>query len=252
MKTLLAVSLLLLSAAIGAAQTPVKLVDHLNKAVVLLYQQTEDGGQRMLCTGTAYRVIDKGYRFVTASHCVEGDTTAEEQENKFFITLDANGSKTFIPAKLIEAGDRQAGDDFAILEVTTEAKFDVIPLGDYSKVSLGENVANISSPLGLGKQYFTGFVSSLALDRPKLDAGDVTWHDVALVKIGGGPGSSGSSIVSVEQGAIIGILVGEFTHGELGHIVLPVSQFKAFEEKVDAKSYKKRPPKMKLLLNLFG
>jgi len=215
-------------------------VSHVYNSVVLLYSQSEDGGQHMRCTATAYRALDKnaGYRFASASHCVPGTNAREQQTIKYFITTDSVGSKTFIPAVLIAAGDKSIGDDFSIFEVKTDLKFDVMPLGDSDKVILGEKVIDVASPFGLGKQYFEGYVSMLLLDRPPLDAGDVQWTNVMLVFIGSGPGSSGSAVISEDQKAIIGFLVGG-VNANIGAIVVPVSKFKAFENAVNNGTYKK-------------
>lgn len=224
-------------------------IEHLNKAVVTLYSQDEQGGMKMDCTATAYRKTLNVYRFASAAHCVEGDDDVDQQDQKFFITLDNTGTKTFIPAKLIRAGDKMRGDDFSIFEVTTDASFDVVSLGDEKVLHLGDKVYNISGPLGLGKQYFEGYVSSAPLDRPKLNAGDVQWRGSYLVSIGGGPGSSGSVIV--KYNLIVGFFVGSFNSPGIGHIIIPVSQFKTFETMVDGKTYKKEPKK-NFFLNLFG
>lgn len=216
-----------------------KLIQHVDKSVTLLFSQNDDGGMRMRCTATAYRKTDKGYRFVSAAHCVDGKTESEQADVHYFVSADDAGNKTYIPAKLLAAGDKMIGDDFSIFVVESTDVFEIVSLGDNTTLALGAPVVNIASPLGLGKQLFTGYVSSTHVDRPSFDAGDVKWRDVMLVVGGGGPGSSGSSIVSVEQEAIVGFLVGEFTEGQLGMIVVPVSKFKTFEGKVDDGSYKK-------------
>lgn len=245
-KSLLLSSLLLLLLAKPAqAEKKAEFAQHVYNSVVLLYSQTEDGGMKMHCTATAYRVVtdligSKKTRFVSASHCVSGENSVEQKQTKFFITADAEGEKTFIPATLVEAGDRKVGDDFAIFEVQG-AQFDSIPLGDSDKIRMGDSVLDVASPLGLGKQYFEGYVSSIHLDRPPLDAGDVQWTNVMLVEIGGGPGSSGSSIISLDQHAIVGFLVGAFSGGNIGAVCIPVDKFKAFEAAVDKGIYKKTP-----------
>jgi hypothetical protein len=215
-------------------------VQHVYDSVVLLYGQDESGGMRMHCTATAYeQLADKsGYRFATASHCVSGKTEKEQKAQKYFVTTDDAGAKTFIPAVLIEAGDKIVGDDFAIFEIKTALSFTTTPLGDSNKLSLGNRVINVASPFGLGKQYFEGYVSNLKLDRPPLDAGIVRWSDVMLVEIGSAGGSSGSAIISEDQHAIVGFLVGG-TNTTIGAIIIPVSRFKTFEASVKAGTYHK-------------
>lgn len=246
----LAIALMFAQAAYG--QQPNKpLKEKVYDSVALLYTQDESGGMHAACTATAYRKIDGGYRFASAAHCVKGDDDDDQKQEKFFLTSDKKNEKNFISANLIEAGDKNAGDDFSIFEVKTAEVFEVTPLGDDSKLISGERVVDVAAPLGLGKQYFEGYVSAPKLDRPAIDADEVKWQNVMLVEIGGGPGSSGSAIVDVQQEAIVGFLVGHFNNAEVGFIVVPVSQFKAFEAKVDAKTYKKKPTK-KFIFSLFG
>jgi hypothetical protein len=212
-------------------------------SVVMLYRQSESGDMKMTCTATAYREIPGGYRLASASHCVEGKTQIARKQNKYFVTLDETGEKKFMPAKLIDAGNKQEGDDFSIFEVKTSTHIDVLPLGDSSNLVAGDQVVSVAAPLGLGKQYFVGYVTIPTLDRPSLDAEDVKWTDVIVIHIGSGPGSSGSAVVSEDQKAIVGFLVGHFG-ADVGAIVVPVKKFKAFEEAVDKGTYKhKSDPK---------
>src|SRR5208337_1734397 len=215
-------------------------VQHVYDSVAALYIQTESGGMDMKCTATAYEKLadSSGYRFVSASHCVEGKTDKEQKAQKYYITLDESGEKTFYRAILIETGDKTIGDDFSIFEVKATKVFAISPLGNSSIVKVGDKVINISSPLGLGKQYFEGYVSNLHLDRPPLNAGEVKWTDVMLIEIGGGPGSSGSAIISEEQHAIVGFVVGT-TGANVGLVILPADKFIAFEKAVKAGTYRK-------------
>jgi len=240
----LAVSLLLTPSVY--AQTRAQFVQKVYNSVALLYGQTEDGGMKMKCTATAYRKLDKGgYRFASASHCVDGDSDTKQKQGKYFVTFDDEGAKTFIPATLVEAGDRNVGDDFSIFEVKTDLAVSVTPIGDSDKIVTGDEVINVSSPLGLGKQYFQGYVSNALLDRPPLDAEEVQWTNIMMVYIGGGPGSSGSAVVSEKQQAIIGFVVGHFNSGNIGMICVPASKFLAFEKAVDNHTYKKTPVEKK-------
>ncbi len=233
--------------AVDHQESKQEFVQRVYSSVVLLYGQTEDGGMRMHCTATAYKRVEKDgvkkTRFVSAAHCVEGDSDEEQARGKYFITSDSLGDKTFIPAKLVRAGDKMKGDDFSIFEVEGD-KFSVVSVGDSKVLKVSDEVVDVSSPLGLGKIYFSGYIGSTHIDRPPLDAGEVQWNNVMIVEIGGGPGSSGSAVVSVEQKAIVGFVVGQFKGGNLGMVVIPVDQFKVFESAVDAGTYKKTPKKV--------
>ena len=252
MRKLLAVAALALALLIApqarAQKAPAPVTTSLNQnvydSVVLLYLQDSAGDMRMACTATAFDSrpsTDQSksvYRFVSAAHCVEGNDDAQQKLQKFYISSDANGEKSYLAAKLIEAGDKTQGDDFSLFEVTTATKFVVTPLGDETTLKSGDNVVNVAGAMGFGKQFFQGYVSEVHMDRPPLDAGVVQWTDVMLVEVGGGPGSSGSAIVSTDQKAIIGFLVGD-AGVDVGKICVPVSKFKKFVSLVDSGKYKK-------------
>jgi S1-C subfamily serine protease len=230
-------------------------IDHLYNSVALLYTQTEAGDMRMTCSVTAFAVKPEVpakqdgkelaatgsfvYRFVSAAHCVEGSNDKQQKLQKFYITTDSKGTKAYLPAKLIETGDKATGDDFSLFEVTTAEKFEVTPLGDSDKLVYGDSVIDVSGALGMGKQFFEGYVSETHLDRPPLNAGTVQWTDIMLIQIGGGPGSSGSAIVSTTTNSIVGFLVGKDPNGDNGFICVPVAKFNAFVKAVDAGTYKK-------------
>ena len=224
----------------SVAQAHKEFVQEVYNSVVLLYGQDESGGMKMTCTATAYeQLVDKsGYRFVSAAHCVSGKTDKEQKAQKYYITTDNAGEKVFLGAVLIEAGDKSIGDDFSIFEVKTTRVFSTIPLGNSESLTVGDKIINVASPYGLGKQYFEGYISNIKLDRPPLDAGQVHWTDVMLIEVGSAGGSSGSAIISEDQRAIVGFLVGG-TQSTIGAICIPVNRFKDFEKAVKAGTYKK-------------
>jgi S1-C subfamily serine protease len=238
--------LFVLSLFVSAVKAQTKTFNHqVYDSVALLYTQTVSGDMKMTCTVTTFSSKPEAapstktvYRFVSAAHCVEGNDDKAQKLQKFYISADNAGQKDYLAAKLVEAGDKHQGDDFSLFEVTTTDKFTVTPLGDDSSIDIGSPVVNVAGPLGLGKQFYQGFVSELHLDRPPVDAGQVLWTDLMLVQIGGGPGSSGSAIVSVDQKAIIGFLVGS-APSDIGKLCVPVAKFKAFIKAVDAGTYKK-------------
>ena len=226
-------------------EVPKVQIDHLYNSVALLYTQDAAGDMRITCSVTAFSTKpsttagQSDYRFVSAAHCVEGSSDKQQKLQKFYITTDTKGAKAYLPAKLIETGDKAVGDDFSLFEVTTAEHFEITPLGDSDKLVYGDTVIDVSGALGMGKQFFEGYVSETHLDRPPLNAGTVQWTDIMLIQIGGGPGSSGSAIVSVPQNAIVGFLVGSDGEGDIGKICVPVAKFAAFVKAVDAGTYKK-------------
>lgn len=210
-------------------------------ATALLYAQTEDGGFKMMCTATAFEKKGKMTRFVTAAHCLAEDDTAHErvevEKTNWFITFDEPHNKNLMEAKVVAVGYQHRGDDFAVVEVELPKDVPLIPLASHDPV-LGENVSNFASPLGLGKQLFRGHVSMEALDRPVI-ADSINWKGATLLQMSSGPGSSGSSIVSLQQKGIVAFLVGTIQfRGSPNIVAIPVSKFRAFWTDVQAGKYK--------------
>jgi hypothetical protein len=247
MRTLLALLLALsLSLPTLAQPAPVNqaLASRAVRSVALLYSQDSSGTMRMHCTVTAYDKSDGGYKFATAAHCMGDDDKAHQKvvdtdDIPFYVTFDERGDKTFYPATVKAVGYQSRGDDLAVVHVQTKADWPTIPLGDEGKVDVEKPettaIINVASPLGLGKQMFRGHISSVYLDRPIIQ-GDINWKGTMLLSIQVGPGSSGSAVISEDQEAIVGILVG--TIGGSNVIGIPVSRFKKFEKEVKDGDYK--------------
>lgn len=210
-------------------------------ATALLYGQLDNGTMRMFCTATAFERNKNVYRFVTAAHCVSEDDVVHDRtsvaQNNWYVTFDEPDRKDFYPAKLLGVGYQHRGDDFAVLEVTLNRVVPTIALAA-NDPSLGEDVSNIASPLGLGKQLFRGHVSMAKLDRPVIE-GDINWRGTTLIQMSAGPGSSGSSVVSRSQKGIVAFLVGTIGfRGSQNIVCIPVSKFKKFWTEVQADKYK--------------
>lgn len=212
------------------------------KAVGALYAQDMSGGMRMRCTMTAFEKVETGYLFATASHCVGNDDVERERSatsaETFYMTFDEprSISKVFHPAKLRWSGYQSRGEDLAVFFVASKDDWNTIPLGDEKTLLDGAEYVNIASPLGLGLQTFHGIISKIYLDRP-VTQGTINWRGtMVLQQAGVNGGSSGSAIISTEQNAIVGFLVGSIDGGTI--IAMPVSRFKAVDKAVKEKKYK--------------
>lgn len=218
-------------------------VEQAKRAVGLLYSQDEAGGLHMRCTATAFEAVKgEGYNFVTAAHCVGSDDTQKERsaspyDTSFFITFDERGAeKKFYPAAPAFVGYQSRGEDFAVFSVKTKETWPTVALGDEKAIADGAAYWNIASPLGLGRQVFDGVVSSVYLDRPLIQ-GDINWKGtLVLQQTGVNGGSSGSALISKDQRAIIGFLVGAVGGSTI--IAIPVSRFKSVYSAVLDGKYK--------------
>jgi len=218
--------------------------DYVNKTLMpstaLLYSQTESGSMEMRCTATAIGQDEKNYTFVTAAHCGCKDNTDKNSVSPekafFFIAPDIAGNKIYLKASPAGCGYRTKGDDFFLLTVDKTVTFPIIPLGNNPK--LLDQVINIGGPLGIGKQVFLGSVSSPDIDRPIVEPdSNIEWsHAVLLQEFGINGGSSGSSVVCLDQHAICAFVVGTIAGTNM--VALPVSRLKTFQEKLADKSYR--------------
>lgn len=231
-----------------------KLVERVKASVAILYSQDSSGGLNMHCTVTAVEQLTKesvvddkktkvitGYHFITAAHCIGPDDTSKERAadtktTPFFITYDQTAVKTFHAAHPVFVGYQSRGEDFAMFRVNTSEDWATTPLGDEKKASDGDEIINVSAPLGLGKQVLVGSISSVFLDRPLIQ-GDINWTGTITLSLPGvNGGSSGSAIVSEEQKAIVGFLVG--TVGGETIVAIPVSRFISVRKAVEAGKYR--------------
>ena len=224
-------------------QSPVQKLDReyvktLYSATGLLYGQDEAGTMQMRCTVTAIQKDDTGYIFVTAAHCACNDDsdkhTVSPEKTYFFITADESVSKDFMRATPVGCGYRHRGDDFALFHVDTTKNFPMVDIGKDPEVL--DEVVNVASPLGLGKQVMLGNISSNVLNRPVI-SDDINWEGVLLLQMFGvDGGSSGSSLVCVDQRAICGFIVGSIDKSSM--TAMPVSRFVKFWAAIKANDYK--------------
>ena len=227
-----------LSAQVSSHGTTEDFVAHtLSPATVLLYSQDESGGMKMRCTATAIEKLANGYEFATAAHCGCRDSvskkTVSPEKTFFYITRDEPKDKTFTKVDIVGCGYRHNGDDFMLLDVETTQTFPVVKLG--SDPTVLEQVVNVASPLGLGKQVFLGSVSAPKVERPIVQ-GDINWTGAVLLQMFGvAGGSSGSSVVCLGQQAICAFIVGG---SESMVTALPVSHLLDFRRKVKNGEYK--------------
>jgi S1-C subfamily serine protease len=88
-------------------------------------------------------------------------------------------------------------DDLAVLKVSAPSKLTVAPLGDSSKLQVGQEVLVIGNPLGITQTVTSGIIS--ALDRAVSTIPDAIQTDAAI-----NPGNSGGALVDL-QGNLVGI-----------------------------------------------
>lgn len=190
------------------------------KSVFLLYTKDMSGNMQFDCTATAIG----DHQFLTASHCVTISRGPKLIVNPaIFYLTDDGADSTYTRAEVIGYGNQDEGMDFALLSSKLDAP--AAKLGDEHSCAKGDDVFNVSGAAGYGIQFFKGYVSSTAIDRPIASPEEhINWNGYMGVIMHAAGGASGSAILN-QKGEIIGILVG--TIGGNLTVACPISRFNA-------------------------
>jgi S1-C subfamily serine protease len=169
------------------------------RGVVFIQAQgvTTDSGspfgapQQGTATGSGF-VVDEDGTIVTNAHVVEGADKVEVRfdENGEFINADVKGVDT--------------STDVAVLKIDPSDVDNLtpIPLGDSSKLQVGDPVIAIGNPFGYSRTVTTGIVSGL--QREIQAPNGFTIPDVIQTDASINPGNSGGPLLDA-NGRVIGI-----------------------------------------------
>ncbi len=149
-------------------------------AVVQINVKTAQGGG--LGSGV---IIDPRVYIITNNHVVQGAQSVE---------VVLYGGQTF-PGRIVGT---DPPDDLAVVQISPpKADLTVAPLGDSSKLRVGQEVLAIGNPLGITQTVTNGIVS--ALNRMVGTIPDAVQTDAPI-----NPGNSGGALVDL-RGELIGI-----------------------------------------------
>jgi S1-C subfamily serine protease len=174
-------------------------------------------------------IIDRSGHVLTNFHVIDGARRLE-------VTL-ADGSKW--PAQPIGA---DPSNDLAVIKIDAPAeKLTVIPLGDSSKLIVGQKVLVIGNPFGFERTLTVGIVSSLGrsirADNGRLIRG-IIQTDAAI-----NPGNSGGPLLN-SSGEVIGVSTAIFSPsgGSVGvGFAVPINTAKRIIPELINRGYVARP-----------
>jgi putative serine protease PepD len=187
-------------------------------------------------SGSIYKTSSTSSYIITNNHVIESAVTSGSIRVEF-----ADGSDI---AATIVGRDRVY--DIAVLLVK-KGNLPVISIGDSSKVSVGDEVLAIGSPLGLANTVTQGIIS--ALNRPVTagTADSVSYVNAIQTDAAINPGNSGGALVD-SQGRIIGVnsaiatLSSGGTSGSIGlGFSIPINEAKRVIEEIIATGKSTRP-----------
>ena len=172
-------------------------------------------------SGWVYKSNGSSSYIVTNNHVIEAAATSGTITVEF-----SNGDQ--IDAKIV---GRDKAYDVAVLQIN-RGNLAALNLGDSTKLTVGEPVMAVGSPLGLASTVTTGIIS--ALNRP-VSAGSVgaeSFVNAIQTDAAINPGNSGGALVNA-QGQIIGVnsaiatLSSGGTSGSIGlGFAIPISEAK--------------------------
>ena len=187
-------------------------------------------------SGSIYRTNSTSSYIITNNHVIESAVTTGTIKVEF-----ADGSD--VPATIV---GRDRVYDVAVLLVR-KGNLPVIAVGDSSKVSVGDEVLAIGSPLGLSNTVTQGIVS--ALNRPVTagTADSFSYVNAIQTDAAINPGNSGGALVD-SRGRIIGVnsaiatLSSGGTSGSIGlGFAIPMNEAKRVIDEIIATGKSTRP-----------
>ena len=211
--------------AIAAAVTP---------SVVSIAVTTRTGGGTG--SGSIYKSTSTESLIITNNHVIEEAVTSGTIEVELL-----NGD--ILPATIV---GRDIAYDIAVLRVKT-GNLPVVKVGDSAKVSVGDPVIAIGSPLGLASTVTSGIIS--ALNRPVLTGSDGLESYVNAIQTDAAinPGNSGGALVDA-SGKLIGVnsaiatLSSGGTSGSIGlGFSIPINEAKRVVDEIIATGKSTRP-----------
>jgi putative serine protease PepD len=187
-------------------------------------------------SGSIYRSTANGSFIITNNHVIEDAVTNGTIKVEF-----TNGDQ--VNATIV---GRDPMYDIAVLSIRT-GNLPTIALGDSSKISVGDPVLAIGSPLGLASTVTSGIIS--ALNRPVTTGslGSESYVNAIQTDAAINPGNSGGALVDA-QGRIIGVnsaiatLSSGGTSGSIGlGFSIPINEAKRVIDEIIATGKSTRP-----------
>lgn len=187
-------------------------------------------------SGSVIRTSSTSSYILTNNHVVELATTGGT------IKIELSNGDT-IDAKLV---GRDTNYDLAVVQVQ-QGNLPVITFGDSSKVSIGDPVVAIGSPLSLASTVTSGIIS--AINRPVTtgNVGSESYIDAIQTDAAINPGNSGGALLD-SSGRIIGVnsaiatLTSGGATGSIGlGFSIPINQAKRISDEIIATGKSTRP-----------
>jgi Do/DeqQ family serine protease len=183
------------------------------------FQGPQENNRREVEAAGSGVIVDVAGGYILTNHHVI------ENADKITVTLVDNRSLT---ARIVGS---DKGSDLAVLKVTGDDLADM-PLGDSSKLRVGDYVVAIGNPFGFSNTVTSGIVSALGRSGINRDA----YEDFIQTDASINPGNSGGALVNL-NGELVGInsAIISRTGGNIGiGFAIPVNMVRSIMEQLIA------------------
>lgn len=173
------------------------------------------------CTATVFASQDGDYLAITAGHCFDWN---EVRQGNYYVAdlIDDKPVLHHVAVHKFENDDRY---DFGIVAFHSYRDYPAIQLNrkDDGAPAIGTEVLNVNFALGITKQIQTGKVVS-GLIGP----GESVYVKGArrryLLNLAAGPGASGSALVDLSTGRIVGLVEAYFPGTQMPMLAIPTGE----------------------------
>ena len=189
-------------------------------------------GRGGAASGSGFVISDEGF-IVTNAHLVEGS-------DRVRVRFGEPGEDESIDARVVGT---DPSTDIAVLKVDVDAdRLDPLPLGDSSKLEVGDPTVAIGNPFGFDQTVTTGIVSALQRQIPAPN--NFSIDDVIQTDASVNPGNSGGPLLDA-AGRVIGVNSQIATGGSEGSVgigfAVPVNTVKEVVPELEEDGKIERP-----------
>lgn len=174
----------------------------------IVYIELYNQHDQPVSTGSGI-IISKDGEIATNFHVISDISLGK------YVKIKLSNGKIYKTSKVLGYSEDQ---DLAVLKIDGPTNLPVAQLGDSSKISTGDKVYALGSPLGIQNTLSEGIISnrSIVVDNVR------RIQTSAAVS----PGSSGGALVN-QNGKVIGVVVASFTDGQNMNLAIPVNTLKS-------------------------
>ena len=186
----------------GERDKIIEALARLQPSVGALYAQEENGDMKFLCSATAVGRHEKSTIILSANHCLRKGVSylVNFGDNKLRSVRVWKIPHYEVDKEKFPRRYNEPETDMALF-LMAGSDIPIVPLANGEAQVTGARVVMVGFPLGVAKIAYEGIIAG------KFDRLGADFYGYLLLQIFGAPGSSGSAVVSVDTGNVVGILV---------------------------------------------